>query len=345
MFRLIKTNNKGLIIAMILSFLFVSLVLFVGCNSEYEKTDGYVVFEDGLGNRYKVEGKKRLKYDVDTRVFSRTIYYDYDPDAVYTFTATAYLKDGDKKLEDNDYDVEDAPRTKSLGITDEESYTRIKDGGSGFNVAHAFTTIPLRGSEPGTYYLYKTISYQLDMDKDSAATILDCYFLIVHINGDRKNTNLTAVFEDGVGNSYTVEGCERPADDETRMRVFEQKIYYDVADDATYTFTGGLYYADGGEQVKAGGGLYWNGDGFYQEVNKPALTLGGEYAYAKKGDYREVTRLDISPINIDGSKSGTYHLLIDAKYYFGNKWESGDGVRLFYDYYYLIVVIRQPKTN
>lgn len=178
----VSLSNKIIMIAVIAIQIFITLFLLVGCNSEYKKTDCYVIFDDGIGNTYKVKGKERLKEDVSTRMFSSTIYYNNTPDAVYTFTAELYKKDGDTKLDESQTTLAE-PYVSTLYLTDKASYESIQKGGKSFAFDPSTdTNIELYGSEPGTYYLLKYMKYKWDHGDNASWYPIDYYFLVVHIS-------------------------------------------------------------------------------------------------------------------------------------------------------------------
>lgn len=172
----VKAINKLLLIAIMFVQIFVVLFMFVGCDySEYKKTNIYAVFEDNLGNKYKVKGGERLKEEYDWRCYESSVKLDLNPDADYTFTGELYYTNGGKEVVVNDTIID----VFDLILAHESDYNNIRYGYYGKQDISCIDTgesITLSGSEAGTYYLLLFTTYTFDNH-----TTADYYFLTVSI--------------------------------------------------------------------------------------------------------------------------------------------------------------------
>ena len=158
---------------------FVALFVFVGCNSEYEKTNTYAVFKDSLGNKYKVEGRERLREEYDWRVFETFAKYDLNPEVDYTFTCDLFYTESGKEVVENDFIC----GIYNLLLVGEDSYESIKYGHDNYREIYTEQvgeSITLSGAEPGLYCLLLYVTYTFD---DNATA--DCYFFRVFIGSEK----------------------------------------------------------------------------------------------------------------------------------------------------------------
>ncbi|MDE6201610.1 MAG: hypothetical protein K2M47_07045 [Clostridiales bacterium] len=174
--RIAKAINRTMSLIIAFMCIFVVLFMFVGCDySEYKKTNIYAVFEDNLGNKYKVKGGERLKEEYDWRCYESSVKLDLNPDADYTFTGGLYYTNGGKEVVANDAIID----VFDLILANESDYNNIRYGYYGKQDISCIDTgesITLSCSEAGTYYLLLFTTYTFDNH-----TTADYYFLKVII--------------------------------------------------------------------------------------------------------------------------------------------------------------------